>query len=145
MKFAIRAAAIQPLEDMKVVCYYGCLLTRPPQITGAADWENPVLMDELMELIGTAVRPWSYKTECCGASLSLTRSDIVSRLVGNLVEAALEAGAEAIVTACPLCQANLDMRQTGRTKIPVYYFTELMALAFGESEARKWIKGHMIR
>jgi heterodisulfide reductase subunit B len=88
--------------------------------------------------------PWSHATDCCGGSLSLSRSDVVQQLVGKLAQRASEAGADAIVTACPLCQVNLEMRQTTAPKVPTFYFTELLGLAFGLPEAKKWWKKHLI-
>jgi len=123
-----------PLAGLRAVCYYGCLLTRPPQVTGAAHPENPTDMDALMSAIGVAVVDWSYKTACCGASHALTRPDIVLTLSGNLIDHAREAGADVIVVACPLCHANLDARQFQMKRdqsMPVLYFTQLMALALG--------------
>ncbi len=122
----------KPLKDLRVVCYYGCLLTRPPEVTGASHPENPTDMDELMSALGAEVLDWSYKTTCCGAAHSLTRPDIVLNLSGSLIEHAREAGAEAIVVACPLCHTNLDARQFQMKlddAMPVLYFTQLMALA----------------
>ncbi|MCJ7716483.1 MAG: heterodisulfide reductase-related iron-sulfur binding cluster, partial [Anaerolineales bacterium] len=101
----------KPLSDLKLVCYYGCLLTRPPEVTEAKHPEYPQEMDLLMEALGAEVLDWSYKTTCCGAGHSLTRPDIVVDLSGSLVQLALERGAEAIVVACPLCHMNLDARQ----------------------------------
>ncbi|MFN2187905.1 MAG: heterodisulfide reductase-related iron-sulfur binding cluster, partial [Candidatus Promineifilaceae bacterium] len=63
----------KPLEGLKVVCYYGCLLTRPPEITGAEHVDNPVDIDRLMEALGAEVLDWSYKTSCCGAAHTLTK------------------------------------------------------------------------
>jgi heterodisulfide reductase subunit B len=124
----------KPLKDLRVVCYYGCLLTRPPEVTGASHPENPTDMDELMSALGAEVLDWSYKTTCCGAAHSLTRPDIVLDLSGSLIEHARESGAEAIVVACPLCHTNLDARQFQMKlddAMPVLYFTQLMALALG--------------
>jgi heterodisulfide reductase subunit B len=123
-----------PLKGLQVVCYYGCLLTRPPEVTEAAHPENPTDMDELVGALGAEVLDWSYKTTCCGAAHSLTRPDIVLKLSGNLIQHAREAGAEAIVVACPLCHTNLDARQFQmklEDAMPVLYFTQLMALALG--------------
>jgi len=137
------------LEGLKVACYYGCLLVRPPKITGAKSYENPAEMDRLMKALGAESVPWSYKTDCCGGSLVLTRTDIVLRLTQKLLDKAGEAGAEAIVAACPLCQSNLDSRQeeisreAGRSyELPIFYFTELMGLAMGHRDAGKWFKRH---
>jgi heterodisulfide reductase subunit B len=124
----------KPLRGLRVVCYYGCLLSRPSQVTQAAHPENPMEMDRLMEAVGAEVLDWSYKTRCCGASHSLSRPEIVLTLSRRLIEHARESGAEAIVVACPLCHANLDARQGQMTleePMPVLYFTQLMALALG--------------
>ena len=124
----------QPLKGLRVVCYYGCLLTRPPQITEAEHPENPTELDALMAALGAEVIDWSYKTTCCGAAHSLTRPDIVLNLSGRLVQAAKQAGADAIVAACPLCHTNLDARQFQMKlgdEIPILYFTQLMVLALG--------------
>jgi heterodisulfide reductase subunit B len=107
-------------------------------------------MDHLLKAIGMEAVPWSYKTECCGASLTLTRSDVVRRLSGRLFAAAQDAGAECIVTDCPMCQSNLDTLESQieaelgrRFGLPVFYVTELMALSFG-LDAQKWWKKHFV-
>ncbi len=134
----------RPLTGLKAVGYYGCLLVRPAKITGFENPDNPTLMNHLLEALGAEARPWAYATECCGGGLSLTKASVASRLVTRLVNYAREAGAEAIVTSCPLCQVNLEMRQGNQEKMPVFYFTELMGLAFGLEEARKWWAKHLI-
>lgn len=124
----------KPLEGLRVVCYYGCLMTRPPEITGAEHPENPTELDQLMEALGAEVVDWSYKTSCCGAAHTLTQPEIVITLSGGLVNHARESGADAVVVACPLCHANLDARQFQMDidePMPVLYFTQLMALALG--------------
>jgi heterodisulfide reductase subunit B len=142
---ALRARVQRPLEGLKVVSYYGCLLIRPPQYTQRwDDPEHPQAMDYLLELMGAQPVPWSYGIDCCGGSLTLNRSDVVVHLVDILARAAHEAGAEALVTACPMCMANVDGRQKYRggrplprparpdyEPLPIFYFTELMALAYG--------------
>lgn len=129
----ISARVERPLEGLPVVCYYGCLLTRPPDVTEARHPENPTNMDELVEATGAKALDWSYKTSCCGAAHSLTRPDIVLKLSGNLLEQARAVGAEAVVVACPLCHTNLDARQFQMDlddPLPVLYFTQLLGLAF---------------
>jgi len=124
----------KPLNGLHVVAYYGCLLTRPPEVTEAEHPENPTDMDELLAALGAEVIDWSYKTTCCGAAHSLTRPDVVVKLSGNIVNHAREAGADAIVVACPLCHLNLDARQFQmevEAPMPILYFTQLMALALG--------------
>lgn len=128
----VSARVKKPLSGLRVVPYYGCLLTRPPQVTEAEHPENPTDMDELLSALGAEVVDWSYKTLCCGAAHALTRPDIVRSMSGHLVEYAREAGADAIAVACPLCHMNLDTRQMQldlEETMPVLYFTQLMALA----------------
>ena len=141
----------RPLAGLRAVCYYGCLTTRPPKVTGALDYESPESMDRLLEMAGAEVRPWSFKTDCCGASLTLTRSDVVVRLVDRLLSMAAEAEAECIVVACSMCHANLDARQKeaaaqfGRSyEMPVFYISELLGLAMGLPDTARWWKRHLI-
>jgi heterodisulfide reductase subunit B len=140
----------KPLSGLKVVCYYGCLTVRPPKVTGIKEYENPQHMDHLMELCGAEPIPWSYKADCCGASLVMTRTDIVRRLSGKLLSMAKETEADCLVTGCPMCHANLDTRQEELDKevgenfnIPILYFTELIGLALGHKDAKKWLGHHI--
>jgi heterodisulfide reductase subunit B len=132
-----------PLTGLRVVAYYGCYLVRPPELTGFDDPENPQTMDRLLKALGADVVDWRGKVDCCGGGLSLTRRDMAQELVAGIRRAADEVGAEAIVTACGLCHANLESRQAGDKLLPVFYFTELIGLAFGLN-ARPWLKKHLI-
>lgn len=142
----LRDEVVRPLNGLKLAAYYGCYLVRPPEVVAFDDPENPQCLDALLGVLGAEVRDWSGKVDCCGGSLSLSKREIARRMVGELVEMARRAGAEALVTACPLCHANLEMRQGGAdgNKLPVFYFTELIGLALGIAEARSWFKKHLI-
>lgn len=132
----VAARVKRPLSGLRVVCYYGCLLTRPPAVTEAPNPENPTDMDELLAALGAEIVDWSYKTSCCGGVHSLTHPEIVLELSRSLIEHAREAGADVIAVACPLCHTNLDARQFQMKldePLPVLYFTQLMALALGLS------------
>ncbi len=141
---AIASKVTRRLTGLKVVSYYGCLLVRPPHLMEFDDPEHPVVMNQILERLGADVKDWSYATDCCGGSASLPRVDIATRLVSGLAQHAREAGAEAIVTACPLCQMNLEMRQANQPRVPIFYFTELMGLAFGLPESKNWWGKHLI-
>jgi heterodisulfide reductase subunit B len=140
----LAAQVKRPLTGLKLVPYYGCLLVRPPEVAQFDDPDNPQVMAELLRAVGAEVMPWSHATDCCGAGLSLSRSDVVYGLVSRLAERAREAGADALVTACPLCQVNIEMRQSNKPKIPSFYFSELLGLAFDLPEAQKWWGKHLI-
>ena len=126
------------LPDLKVVCYYGCLLTRPSKVMQFDECEYPMAMDNLLRSVGIETLDWSYKTDCCGGALALSRTDVVRKLTHDILEEAKAVGANAIAVGCPLCHANLDTRQ-GEVEqeygtqygIPIVYFTQLMGLALG--------------
>ena len=141
---AIRTKVTKPLEGLKVASYYGCVLVRPPERTGWDDPEHPVTMDRLVEVVGAEPVDWSYKVDCCGASMTLSISDVVVGLATGIVDGAIEAGADCIASACGICQINLDTRQASEVKVPVFYFTELMALAFGLPGVEKWFSKHTV-
>lgn len=138
----IKEKVKKPLKGLKPACYYGCALVRHPKITQLDDPENPQYMDRLMKSLGAAPVNWSYKTDCCGADLAMTYSNVVENLVGKIVAMAKEAGAHCIVTSCGLCQMNLEMRQN--LGVPILYFTELMGAAFDVPHQEKWLKKHLI-
>jgi heterodisulfide reductase subunit B2 len=138
----IRARVQRPLTGLKVSCYYGCLLTRPPEIVAFDNPEHPTCMEKLLTAAGAEPVEWPYKTECCGAGLSITRSQVVGRLAHRLISMAREAGADCLAVACPLCETNLDLRQADARKAhgqlpetPVLYITQLLGLALGLSQA----------
>lgn len=144
---AIHKGVQKSLEGLKVVTYHGCYLVRPPEITHFDDPDNPTIMDEIMEALGVEVLDWCYKVDCCGGSQLIAAPGIVKELSGRIVSAATEAGADAIVTACSMCQANLDMRQprnSGSNVMPIFYFSELSALAFGGLNVRGWLAKHLV-
>ncbi|MBN1537235.1 MAG: CoB--CoM heterodisulfide reductase iron-sulfur subunit B family protein [Anaerolineales bacterium] len=141
----VRSLVKKPLSGLKAVSYYGCLLVRPPEITQFEDPDNPQIMDHILEALGAEPRTWSYATDCCGGGLSLTKPTAAARMVGKLADRAQEAGAQAIVTSCPLCQINLEMRQSGsKSKMPIFFITELLGLAFGLEDAKGWMSKHLI-
>jgi heterodisulfide reductase subunit B len=148
---ALEKLTRRPLSGLKVACYYGCLLVRPPKMLGFDDPEAPQSIDNIARAIGAEPVEWHYKNECCGASFSLTRVDMVHKMTHDILLRAKKAGANAIACACPLCQANLDMRQAEIEKnygesynLPVFYITELMALAMDLPEARSYLGKHMV-
>ncbi|MFC2004800.1 CoB--CoM heterodisulfide reductase iron-sulfur subunit B family protein [Chloroflexota bacterium] len=148
---AISAKVKKSLKNLKLVCYYGCLTVRPPKVTDAREPENPRAMDNVMKTLGADVKNWSYKTDCCGGNLILTRPDIARRLIKKLYDMTEEAGADCIVTGCPMCFSNLDSRQEAVSKesrkeykLPVFYFSELMGLAFDDPDAKRWLGRHLV-
>lgn len=148
-KIAEKATA--DLSHLRVVCYYGCLLTRPPKVMQFDRHEYPMSMDAVLRSAGIATLDWDFKTMCCGAAFSLTETDIVYKLTAEILDEAESVGANAIAVACPLCHANLDTRQSEieeRKKkkygLPVFYFTQLMGLAMGMPGAYLGLGKHLV-
>lgn len=139
------------LSNLKVACYYGCLLVRPSAITHFDDSEQPVSMEKIVEATGASAVDWNSRVECCGAAHSISRRDIVVDLSKKIIEDALHHGANVIAVACPMCHTNLDMRQRimkrnfpGHKTIPVLYITELVGLSLGMNETELGINLHYI-
>jgi len=135
----------------KVACYYGCLLVRPNKVLDFDREEDPVSMDKIMKQLGANPLQWAFKTECCGAGLSVSKTSTVARLSGKILEDAVLRGAEAIIVACPMCHANLDMRRPEinnylkkKTNIPVMYITQAIGIAIGLSEKELGLHRHFV-
>jgi len=151
---ALLAETRQHLDGLAVVPYYGCLTVRPAEIVGLSgtEVEDPTSIDRILVALGARVLPWSDKTTCCGAAQAVPNPELTQRLTLPIAEAAREAGAEAVVTGCPLCFINLEVQQVQAWRrgnlrqdpIPVFYFTELMALCMGEPKLKRIFGRHLI-
>lgn len=135
----------------KVVCYYGCLLVRPRNVVHHQRMEDPMDMDDLMKRIGATPLDWAMKTECCGASFSITRTDVVGHLGGMILEDAVERGAEAVIVACPMCHSNLDLRRKEieramrkKFRIPILYITQAIGIALGIEPKALGLQRHFV-
>lgn len=147
----LKAAIQKPLSGLNVACYYGCLLVRPSKVLNFDDAEDPQSMDEIVGLLGAQAVQWSCKTECCGGSHAIPETDIVLELGKRIFSSALSSGAEVIAVACPLCQANLDMRQQQINKkyktdfkTPVVYITQLLGLGLGIPPKELGLDSHFV-
>ncbi|MCX6178555.1 MAG: heterodisulfide reductase-related iron-sulfur binding cluster [Chlorobiales bacterium] len=147
----IQKRVTKPLKDIKLACYYGCLLVRPMEAMGFDDPENPLKMEAIMTALGATPVDWAFKIECCGAGLTLAQQPLVEELTHKIAKNATANGAVALVVACPLCHANLDMRQESMIKrfgdvnpMPVYYISELVAIACGANPSEVAVGKHFV-
>ncbi|MCK4527287.1 CoB--CoM heterodisulfide reductase iron-sulfur subunit B family protein [candidate division WOR-3 bacterium] len=136
----IKENVTNPFKGLKIAPYYGCMLLRPKEV-GIDDPEEPVIQEELIFALGAEVIDNPYKKVCCGSYQTIRDKQVVSNLAYDILTHAQNAGAEAISLSCPLCAFNLDSRQkeikekhSDFTRIPVFYFTQLMAIGFGLNE-----------
>ena len=134
---AIRARVVAPLRGMRLAPYYGCMLLRPADEIGLDDPESPRVLHDLLAALGGTVVDFPRQAECCGSTLLVSAPQANDRLSAAVIDSARRAGADSIVTACPLCQFNLDRAQEATPeagRLPVVYFTQAMAAAFGMPE-----------
>ncbi len=144
---AIASKITKKLEGLNIACYYGCLMLRPPKVAQVDDPENPSIMEDLIAPTGARTVKWNFRNECCGASFSVARTDMVLKMCNDIISDAKSHGADAIAVACPLCHINLDMRQPEvekkygvSLKMPVMYFTQVIGLAMGATPAELGLK-----
>jgi len=137
--------------NQKTACYYGCLLARPKELTKLERPENPMEMEAVLEKAGATPIDWAFKTECCGAGFSMSRTDIVAKLSGKILEDAADRGAESIIVACPMCHSNLDLRRPEIKKqlkkdinIPVLFITQALGLSMGIPAKDLGLKNHLV-
>jgi heterodisulfide reductase subunit B len=137
----------RPLKEMKIAAYYGCTLLRP-QVAAIDSIERPTVMRDLLKALGTGAVEFPFATECCGSFQVVNSRDVVGERASAIIDSALKSGAEAVSVSCPLCEYNL---RQAKTRVPVLYFTQVMALAFGldasvcrfednSSETLAWLK-----
>ncbi|ROR34546.1 CoB--CoM heterodisulfide reductase iron-sulfur subunit B family protein [Inmirania thermothiophila] len=149
---AIREKVTRPLEGIKIAGYVGCQTNRPFGIAGES-FENPVYLDKMVEAVGAEpVEHYEKKVQCCGGALMFSEPEKCQAMVKDIIEAAYDGGAEMIVTPCPVCQMNVEIYQDEinkrygtRFRMPVVYYTTLMAVAFGRSAKEAGLDGQVIR
>ena len=140
-----------PLTGLKVACYYGCLLTRPADITG---WDSPVFpmsIDNLAQICGAEVVDFRSKTKCCGGPILVAKQEVAFELTKKLLDEAKSLGADCIVLACPLSSTNLELRQPDLEKksnvsynLPILYITEIIGLALGIKPGKLGLNKHIV-
>jgi heterodisulfide reductase subunit B len=135
---AIHGHVTRPLGGLKVAPYLGCLVTRPDYDGRWKSHEHPREFDRLLRTLGAQVVDFPLKTDCCGGHMTQISPATGFELIRRLVHAAVEAGAEMLVTLCPMCQMNIDAYQAEMNRyfktsyhMPILFFTQLMGLAFG--------------
>jgi heterodisulfide reductase subunit B len=147
----IKEKAVRPLAEFRPACYYGCLLTRPPETLRFDDCEHPTSMETILRELGAQPVEWNYKTECCGAGMTMADEDTVLDLSNKILDNAGRHEANCIVVACPMCHVNLDMKQADiqnrygrRHDLVVYYLSDLVGLALGLDEHTLGIDRHFV-
>lgn len=132
----------EKLNGLKVAPYYGCMLSMPPDLRH--DTSHHRIMEKTLTALGADVMPFGYSQRCCGTYLSAAKPKIAENVVNEIVSKAMQASAECLVTACTMCHLNLEIRSTIKDPIPVLHFSELLSMALGESDRKKWFPRHIV-
>ena len=147
----LKAAVKEPLKSVTAACYYGCLLTRPPDVVHFDDFEQPRSMEAVLAVLGAKTVDWSYKTECCGAGMTMASEGTVLELAHKILSNAADHGANCLVVACPMCHVNLDMKQAAverrygkKLDMVIYYLSDLVGLALGLSGEQLGVNRHFV-
>ncbi|MEW6672796.1 MAG: heterodisulfide reductase-related iron-sulfur binding cluster [Thermodesulfobacteriota bacterium] len=130
------------LAGLTFVPYYGCMLAQPPALRHQKNYHG--LMERLLSAYGAVPLKWPYASRCCGTFLSASKPAVVEPMVSRIIQGALEANAECIVTACAMCHLNLEIRYALPRKIPIFHFSELLAMAFNIQLKPGLFSRHMI-
>ncbi len=136
------ALNLEKLEGYNPACYYGCMHTRFPYDVAISDnVENPQAMEKVLKSIGVTALDWNYKTLCCGASSVIYNTKRSLELMATITKDAVARGADCFVVTCPMCQMNMESQQEHyceqhgiKERLPVYFLTELIGMAFGFSK-----------
>ncbi|MDD3242817.1 MAG: CoB--CoM heterodisulfide reductase iron-sulfur subunit B family protein [Eubacteriales bacterium] len=126
-----------PLTGKRIAAYYGCLLLRPGKVMQMDDPENPRILEDFIRALGASPVLYPYRNECCGGYATLEDKALAQKKSDTVMTSAREAEADCIITACPLCQYNLMKNTPEAGRLPVIYFTELLAQALGVDEEAK--------
>jgi heterodisulfide reductase subunit B len=148
----IKKPVVKSLQGIKFAGYIGCQTNRPFGIAGES-FENPMYLDTMVEALGgEALTSYDQKVTCCGGALAFSEPEKSQKQIKDIIESAYDHGAEMLVTPCPLCQANTEVYQGEINKkygtkfnMPVLYYSQLMAVAYGASAKDAGLDGQLIR
>ncbi|PID77900.1 MAG: heterodisulfide reductase subunit B [Deltaproteobacteria bacterium] len=143
-KEIFKDAVVNPLKGLKPVLYFGCLLTRPEWITGFDVLPYEAELIQFVDSLGVETMRWGFAKQCCGAHLAVTKSELADRQVDKIRENAKRSGANCVISFCPLCQVNLELRGAKDTRLPVFYISELIGLACKLKNCESWLKKHLV-
>lgn len=132
----------EKLKGIKVAPYYGCMLNSPPDLRREPSYAG--IMEKTLTRLGARIVPFGYSTQCCGTYLSVAKPGLAEKVVTRIVDQAMRAGAECLVTACAMCHLNLEIRCKTANPIPTLHFSELLSMALGAPDRKRWFPRHIV-
>jgi heterodisulfide reductase subunit B2 len=138
----LQQGQVRDLNGLKFMPYYGCTVYRPPGLRRGTYYQGE--LGNVLAMLGGVPYNWGLTHRCCGGFLSAARADVVTPLVNEILESAIVGGAECLVTSCAMCQLNLEIRCTWEPRLPVFHFSEILALAMGAEDYEGWFTRHLV-
>ena len=130
------------LKQLRFAPYYGCMLAKPPALR--REPRHYGLIEKSLSRLGADPVSWPYFSMCCGTYLSVAKPDVATEVVNRIIRGAMDSGAECLVTACAMCHLNLEIRCTLKNPIPTLHFSELLSMALGEDDHKRWFPRHIV-
>ena len=130
------------LKGLRFVPYYGCMLTRPPAMRHAKNYYG--LMEKILSDCGAQPLVWGHPSKCCGTFLSVAKPAVVTPMVNQIIQGAIDVQADCIVTACAMCYLNLEIRCSLKHQLPIFHFSELLSIALGMGIKKSWLTRHLV-
>jgi heterodisulfide reductase subunit B len=148
----VRENVVHPLNGFRVAVHYGCHYLRPSEIINWDDPFNPVTIDEIVKALGADSIDYDLKMECCGNPLDKSDKEISLQMIDNKFKSIQESGANCVTLVCPACFQQFDFNQRDLSKdkevgydFPIFYLSELVALAFGFKPEELGLNFHRVR
>ncbi len=148
----VKKSVEKPLEGFKVAVHYGCHYLRPSEIIKWDDPFEPITIDKIVKAIGAESVEYELKMECCGNPVEKSDKDLSLLMIDNKLKAIQNAGANCVAVVCPACyqqyefnQRELNKRNNTEYNLPIFYLSELIALAFGYSPEEIGLNFHRIK
>ena len=138
----LKQGMVRNLNGLKFVPYYGCTLFRPPALRKGTYYQGE--LGNVLTMLGGVPLNRALSYRCCGSFLSAARADVVTPLVNEILASAVAVGAECLVTSCAMCQLNLEIRCTWEPRLPIFHFSEILALALGAQDYEGWFTRHLV-
>jgi succinate dehydrogenase / fumarate reductase cytochrome b subunit len=147
----LKQVAHKGLKGLKIAPFYGCQILRPSKLLGFEDPNNPDSLERIIAACGGEAIDYPAKVKCCGFPIIQAREDTALAELIQPIEQAMEAGADAMVTPCPLCHLSLDAwqsklrKQTGKDfKMPIFHLSQLIGVAAGLADSELKFRRHVV-
>jgi len=148
----LKSKVVKPLTGLKVAPFYGCYAMRPHEISDLGNPDDPDELEKIITALGATPVAYAERLKCCGFPILMMNKTDSMQLTSNALVGAKRAGADTMVTPCPLCHLNLDAYQPeveGQVEydlnLPVLHIPQLVALALGATAEEIRLKSHIVR